>query len=132
MLKATGTFVVKLVSQPADEYFDGQLLGRLSIDKEFSGDLHGQSKGQMMSARTAVQNSAGYVAIERVSGSLQGRTGSFVLQHSSTMDKGVPQQSIKVVPNSGTEELQGLSGSMIISIMDGKHHYDFEYSLDDS
>ena len=127
--KANGTFAVHLNPQPADEYFDGTTLGRRSIDKQFKGDLEGTSKGQMMSAVTAVKGSAGYVAIEKVSGILQGRTGTFILQHNSSMNKGVPQQSITVVPDSGTEELSGLSGSMIISIVDGQHRYEFEYTL---
>ena len=127
--KASGTFVVNLSPQPPDEYFDGTTLGRRSMDKQFQGDLDATSKGQMLSAVTAVKGSAGYVAIEKVSGTLQGRRGTFVLQHSSSMNKGVPQQSITVVPGSGTEELRGLSGSMVISITDGQHRYDFEYTL---
>lgn len=127
--KARGTFVVKLTPQAADDYFDGASLNRLWIDKAFSGDLQGHSKGQMMSALTEVKGSAGYVAIERVSGTLHGRTGAFVLQHSSTMNQGEPQQSIGVVPDSGTDQLKGLSGSMVISVVGGKHYYDFEYTL---
>ena len=129
--KASGTFEVKLTPQPSDGYFDGTILGRLTIDKQFRGDLEGSSKGQMMSAGTAVQGSAGYVAIERVSGTLLGRSGSFVLQHSSTMDKGQPKQSIQVVPDSGTERLSGLRGNMIISRADAKHQYDLEFELGD-
>ena len=130
MPKASGTFTVKLTPQPSDDYFDNAQLNRLTLDKQFSGDLTGTSKGQMMSAVGTVKGSAGYVAIEKVSGTLEGKAGSFVLQHSSTMNKGVPQQSITVVPDSGTDELTGLSGSMIISIADGKHSYDFEYTLE--
>lgn len=129
MPKANGTFVVKLSPQPSDDYFDNPQLNRLTIDKEFSGNLSGSSKGQMMSAVGTVKGSAGYVAIEKVSGTLGGKAGSFVLQHSSTMNRGVPQQSITVVPDSGTDELTGLSGGMTISIVDGQHRYDFAYTL---
>lgn len=130
MPKASGTFTVKLTPQPSDDYFDNTQLNRLTIDKDFSGDLSGTSKGQMMSAVGTVKGSAGYVAIEKVSGTLEGKTGSFVLQHNSSMNRGVPQQSITVVPDSGTDKLTGLSGSMIISIADGKHSYDFAYTLE--
>jgi hypothetical protein len=101
----------------------------MSIDKQFHGDIEGTSKGQMLTAGTAVKGSAGYVAIERVSGTLRGRSGSFVLQHSGTMTRGAPQLSITVVPDSGTGQLVGLTGKMAINIADGKHSYDFEYAL---
>ena len=127
--RATGSFEVKLNPQTQDGEFDDSSLARLSLDKQFWGNLEGTSRGQMMSAGTAVQNSAGYVALERVSGTLQGRTGTFVLQHSSTMTRGEPQQSITVVPDSGTGELAGLAGQMTIRIEGGKHFYDLEYSL---
>jgi hypothetical protein len=103
-------------------------LGRMSIDKQFHGDLEGTSKGQMLTAATSVKDSAGYVAIERVTGTLGGRKGSFALQHSGTMARGAPQLTITVVPDSGTGELVGLAGKMTIRIADGKHFYDFEYS----
>jgi hypothetical protein len=101
----------------------------MSIDKQFHGDLEGTSKGQMLTAGTAVEGSAGYVAIERVSGMLHGRRGTFVLQHSGTMTRGAPQLSVTVVPDSATGELVGLAGKMTITISDGKHSYDFEYTL---
>jgi hypothetical protein len=101
----------------------------MSIDKQFHGDLEATSKGMMLSAGTAVKGSAGYVAIERVSGALHGRSGAFVLQHSGTMTRGAPQLTISVVPDSGTEGLVGLAGKMAITIADGKHSYDFEYTL---
>ncbi|HEY1945710.1 MAG TPA: DUF3224 domain-containing protein [Bryobacteraceae bacterium] len=122
---ANGTFEVKLLPQPAEE----KTLGRMSIDKEFHGDLEAASKGEMLAATTSVKGSAGYVAMERVSGSLHGRTGTFVLQHSSAMTRGTPQQSVTVVPDSGTDQLAGLSGKMTIIIKDGKHSYEFEYEL---
>jgi hypothetical protein len=101
----------------------------MSIDKQFRGDLEGSSKGEMLSAGTGVKGSAGYVAIERVTGALQGRSGTFVLQHSGTMARGVPQLSITVVPDSGTDGLDGLAGRMTIEIVDGVHSYDFEYTI---
>ena len=132
-MHANGPFDVKL--NPLDQYNqnDGASLGRMSIDKEFHGELEAISKGEMLTAMGAVQGSAGYVAIERVTGKLNGRSGSFALQHSSTMTRGKPSQSILVVPDSGTGELAGLDGSMTIVIAehDGqrKHFYKFAYSL---
>lgn len=128
-IPAKGTFEVKLIPQTQDGEFDHPSLARLSIDKQFQGDLEGTSRGQMMSAHTAVEDSAGYVALERVSGTLHGRSGTFVLQHSSTMKRGVPEQSITVVADSGTDELVGLEGRMTIHIVDGKHFYELEYTL---
>ena len=127
--RASGTFDVKLQLQPADDYADGTTLGRRSIDKQFRGDLEATSKGQMLSGGTSVKSSAGYVAIERVSGVLAGRRGTFLLQHTGTMNRGVPQLSITVIPDSGTDGLAGLSGAMTIDIAGGKHAYEFEYTL---
>ncbi len=132
MTHAKGTFTVKLQPQPPDAGPADATLGRMSIDKQFSGDLEGTSVGQMLSALTAVEGSAGYVAIEKVSGTLHGRSGTFVLQHSGTMTRGAPQLSVTVVPDSGTGPLAGLSGRMAIDIADGKHSYDFEYTLDEA
>jgi hypothetical protein len=128
MTRASGTFEVKVSPQATDDKGD-PLLGRMSLDKQFHGDLDATSKGEMLSAGTNVKGSAGYVAIERVSGTLRGREGSFVLQHSGTMTRGVPQLTITVVPDSGTGQLTGLTGKMNINIVDGKHFYDFEYAL---
>jgi hypothetical protein len=131
MPQAKGNFKVDLKPQ-ALAHADADIhLGRLSINKHFSGDLEGSSYGEMLSAGTQVKNSAGYVAIEKVMGTLQGRKGSFVLQHSSTMTRGQPKQSIKVVPDSGTEDLVGLSGEMTIIITEGKHNYVFDYDFVD-
>jgi hypothetical protein len=107
----------------------GAALGRMNLDKQFTGDLTATSKGQMLTAMTDVKGSAGYVAIERVTGTLQGRDGSFVLQHFATMSAASgPQQSITVVPDSGTGQLVGIAGQMLIKIgPDGKHSYEFEY-----
>ncbi len=126
---ARGTFEVKMTPQAPDDKSVDATLGRLLLDKQFHGDLEALSKGQMLTAGTAVQGSAGYVAIERVSGTLQGRRGTFALQHTGTMTRGEPQLSITVVPDSGTDQLAGLAGKMTINIADGKHSYDFEYTL---
>lgn len=128
-LRASGTFDVKLTAQEWDDKAEKATLGRMSIDKRFHGDLEATSKGEMLTAGTSVKGSAGYVALERVSGTLQGRNGAFVLQHSATMTRGAPQLMITVVPDSGTGQLAGLAGKMTILIADGKHSYDFEYSL---
>ena len=125
---ASGTFEVKLTPQPTLEGGDPDL-GRMAIAKQFHGDLEGTSKGYMLSsAATVVKGSGGYVAIERVTGALKGRSGSFVLQHSGTMDRGVPQWSVIVVPDSATGPLTGLVGTMTIKIDAGKHSYEFEYA----
>lgn len=127
--RASGTFEVTLVPL-ADEGRPGDpLLGRMSIDKRFSGDLEGTSFGQMLSARTAVAGSAAYVAIEKVTGVLGGRRGTFVLAHRGTMTRGEGALDVTVVPDSGTDELTGLAGTLAITIRDGKHFYDFDYAL---
>jgi hypothetical protein len=102
----------------------------MSLDKQFRGDLEATSKGQMLAAGTDVEGSAGYVAIERVKGTLDGHSGTFALQHSGMMARGVPQLNITVVPDSGTGQLVGLAGRMTINIDEGKHSYEFEYTLD--
>ncbi|MBK6485666.1 MAG: DUF3224 domain-containing protein [Gemmatimonadetes bacterium] len=132
MTHATGSFEVTITPQPADDYADGQSLGRLTIDKTFSGDLVAASKGQMLTAMSAVKGSAGYVAIERVTGTLAGREGSFVLQHSGTMARGTSSLALDVVPDSGTGGLAGIVGSMSIDVSDGKHAYGFDYTLPDA
>jgi hypothetical protein len=126
---AKGTFEVKITSQTPDGKFEDATMGRMTIDKQFHGDLEATSKGQMLTAMTEIKGSAGYVAMERVTGTLNGRSGSFVLQHSATMTRGVPQLSVTVVPDSGTGRLIGLTGKMDIIINAGKHAYDFEYTL---
>jgi predicted flavoprotein YhiN len=127
--RTIGTFEVSLKPQPLFHNEASPLLGRLTIDKTFHGDLEARSTGEMLSARTSVENSAGYVAIEHVVGTLHGRKGSFVLQHSSLMTRGEAQQSITVVPDSGTDELVGLTGTMVIINKEGKHSYEFDYDL---
>lgn len=127
MSRATGPFDVKLTPQ---EDKGEAVLGRMTIDKQFHGELEATSRGQMLSVMTPVKGSAGYVAIEIVSGSLAGKNGTFALQHSATMNRGTPSLSIIVVPDSGTGQLTGLTGTMKINIApDGKHSYDFEYTL---
>lgn len=127
---ATGAFEVKLNPLPVYDGADGSPLGHLSIDKQFHGELDATSKGEMLSAGTSVKGSAGYVAIERVTGTLHGRRGSFVLQHSGTMTRGAAQLTVSVVPDSGTGQLVGIGGTMAIIIAaDGKHSYEFSYSL---
>jgi hypothetical protein len=127
--RATGTFDVRLTPRKPDDEVEDSGIGRMSIDKQFHGDLTAESKGTMLAAGTATKGSAGYVAIERVEGTLHGRTGTFVLQHSGTMTRGVGQLSVTVVPDSGTGGLVSLAGSMAIIIADGKHSYEFDYSL---
>jgi len=126
---ATGTFEVKLTPQAPDGKFEDATLGRMTIDKQIHGDLEATSKGTMLTAGTDVKGSAGYVAIERVTGSVHGRAGTFVLQHTGTMNRGAYQLSITVVPDSGTGQLLGLTGEFNITIAGGKHSYDFEYTL---
>jgi hypothetical protein len=131
MNHASGTFEVKVVPQTDDKNADAAL-GRMTIDKQFHGDLEGTSKGQMLTGMTDVKGSAGYVAIEKVSGTLKGRTGTFILQHTGTMNRGEPHLTITVVPDSGTGQLAGLAGNLTIKIDDGKHSYAFEYTLPES
>ena len=128
-MRASGTFEVKLTPQPAAPGTEAAKLGRLAIDKRFQGDLEGSSLGEMLSAGTEVAGSAGYVAIERVTGTLHGRRGSFVLMHYGLMDRGTPSLTVAVVPDSGTDELAGLAGTVAIRIEQGRHEYEFEYSL---
>jgi len=125
--RATGTFEVQL--NPQDEGA-GAPVGRMSIDKQFQGALEATSKGQMlMAASESVQGSAGYVAIEKVTGTLDGRSGTFFLQHNATMNRGAGDLNIIVIPDTGTDQLTGLSGKMNIIIDAGKHSYEFDYEL---
>ena len=129
-IHATGTFDVKLAPQPADPLAGPETFSRLLLDKKFHGDLEAISNGTMIAAGTATKGSAGYVALEFVTGTLNGHAGSFTLQHSATMDRGKPSLSISVVPDSGTGQLAGITGTMnIIIAPDGKHSYEFDYTL---
>ncbi|GAB2581492.1 DUF3224 domain-containing protein [Dyella jejuensis] len=128
-MRATGSFEVSLTPQTPTAGIEPANLGRMSINKQFHGELEANSLGEMLSAMGEVQGSAGYVAIERVTGTLHGKQGSFVLQHHGVMHRGAPQLSVIVVPDSGTEELAGLNGSMQIAIEQGDHTYVFDYEL---
>jgi hypothetical protein len=128
-MHASGTFEVKLVPQGEPDSAEGIALGRLTIDKTFAGDLAGTSKGQMLSSGTETAGSAAYVAIERVTGTLGGKIGSFVLMHSGTMTKDEQKLSVIVAPKSGTGELATLAGTFQIIIKDKKHFYEFDYTL---
>ena len=125
-MQASGTFDVRLTPQSAQ---DGTPWGRMRIEKVFKGQLQGSSSGEMLAAQTAVKGSAGYVALEQVSAELEGRKGSFFLQHSGTMDRGTPALSVTVVPDSATGELAGLTGAMAIRVEAGQHYYSFTYRL---
>ena len=127
-----GSFEVVLHPQPLSSVAESTGLDRMSLDKQFCGELEAASQGEMLAFRSGVTGSAGYVAMETVRGVLSGRRGSFVLQHSATMTRGRSTQSISVVPDSGTDELSGLAGSMVITIADGKHSYRFDYTLPES
>ncbi len=126
---AKGEFVVELKPLPFEGTAPESKLGRMSIDKQISGDLTGNTVGQMLSAMTGTEGSAGYVAIEQVTGVLNGRRGTFVLQHTGTMTRGAPSLVITVVPDSGTGELVGLEGEFTINIEEGRHTYEFKYRL---
>jgi hypothetical protein len=126
---ATGKFEVTMKPLPPREEISGTPVGRMSLDKVFVGGLVGVGQGEMLAAMTETKGSAGYVAIERVTGTLDGRTGSFIFQHSGTMNRGAPTLAIGVVPDSGTGDLAGITGTFTINIVDGKHFYEFEYSL---
>ena len=129
-MKALGTFKVSLLpldySQPPEHEAK---IGRMSINKTFQGDLSANSKGEMLSATTNIKGSAGYVAIEQVSGTLNNKSGSFILQHFGIMSGSTHKLTLEVIPNSGTEELLGLSGSMQILISEGVHQYEFDYDI---
>lgn len=130
-MHATGRFTVEMKPQAVDAGHEDAAIGRMLLDKQYQGDLEATALGQMLAVRTAVEGSAGYVAMERVTGTLAGRTGSFTLQHSGTMAAGDPHLDLHVVPDSGTDQLTGLRGTMAIRIEDGQHFYDFDYTLPD-
>jgi len=127
--RAIGNFEVKVTPQPPDEGVGDPTISRMSLDKDFQGNLEATSRGEMLAVTTDVQGSAGYVAMERVTGTLNGRKGTFALQHNGIMTRGTPHLSITVVPDSGTGELVGLTGKMLVVIVDGKHSYEFDYTF---
>ena len=124
----TGSFDVKLI--PQEDKDDPSGIARLLLDKAFHGDLEATSRGQMLGLRTANNTSGGYVAIEHVTGTLQGRKGAFDLMHYGVGRRGVNTLTLEVVPDSGTGELEGLTGAMKIVIKDGKHYYEFDYAIE--
>ncbi len=129
MMRAEGRFDVKMAPQAADAGHEAAGIGRMLLDKHFHGALEATSLGQMLAVGTDIAGSAGYVALERVNGSLGGKSGSFALQHYGVMRRGAPELLLTVVPDSGTGELVGLSGRMEIIIDGGDHRYRMEYSL---
>jgi hypothetical protein len=131
MCHVVGTFDVTMKPETLSEVAAASGLGRMSLQKTFHGQLEAASVGEFLSAMSSVKGSAGYVAMERVTGTLDGMAGSFVLQHSGTMTRGEPELKVTVVPDSGTDQLAGLRGSMKIDIIDRVHHYEFSYSLGD-
>jgi expansin (peptidoglycan-binding protein) len=126
---AEGTFDVKNTPLPPDDATTGTPIGRFALDKQFHGDLEAASKGEMLGAGNPATGTAGYVAIEQITGTLQGHTGSFALQHLGTMEQGKFNLTVTVVPGSGTGDLTGIAGSMNIIITAGKHSYTFDYIL---
>jgi hypothetical protein len=126
---AKGSFTVKLKPAVEPDVVEGVSLGRMSLDKQFEGDLAGTGQGEMLTALTPVKGSAGYVAIERFTGSLHGRSGSFVFQHTGTMNQGAQSLSIAVVPDSATGALTGISGTFTLQIVGDRHLYEFAYEL---
>jgi hypothetical protein len=127
--RAAGSFEIDLVPVPLRDGQPASAIGLLSIDKRFAGDLTGTSDGFMLASNSPTEGSAAYVAIENVTGALRGRQGSFVLQHTGAMSRGASTLTIVVVPDSGTDELVGLDGSMDIEVVDGRHEYTFDYTL---
>lgn len=127
--RASGTFEVSMEPQGESDQADGAVLGRMSLDKRFLGDLQATGKGEMLAARTGLPSSAAYVAIERVTGALNGMSGSFVLVHKGVMTQDAQDLLIEVVPDSGSGELAGIAGRLGIRIEAGQHYYDFECTL---
>jgi len=127
--RATGRFEVTLVPQETEGFDEGGALGRMTIVKAYTGDIIGTSKGQMLVAMASVKTSAAYVAVERVSGTVHGKRGTFAMHHTGVMNRGAPTLSVVVVPDSGTEELVGLTGTLNIIIEKGVHSYEFDYEL---
>ena len=131
-LHAEGTFEVKNSPLGADDALNGTAIGRFALDKQFCGDLEGISKGEMLGAGNPATGTAGYVAIEQISGTLNGLEGSFALQHFGTMEENKFELTVKVVPGSGTGKLTGIAGSMTIAPVNGKHSWKLDYTLPSS
>jgi len=128
-IKASGSFEVQINPLEAFNKDEGSMLGRLSIEKTFKGDLEGTGKGEMLTGGDPKSGSAGYVAMEQVTGTLHGKKGTFLLQHNGSMNRGEQSLTVTVVADSGTDELVGLTGTLTIKIEDGKHFYEFEYTV---
>lgn len=129
MTTIQGSFEVKATAEPPHDIVEGVAIGRMFFDKKFSGPLTATSRVEMLSARGTIPNSAGYVAIERITGTVDGRSGTFVVLHLGLMNRGAPSLDITVVPDSGTGELAGIRGSMRIDIKEAKHFYTLDYEL---
>jgi Protein of unknown function (DUF3224) len=129
---AAGAFDVTVTPLPAEAGIGDEVIGRMALSKCFHGDLQASALGQMLATRTPTPGSAAYVALDRVTGALHGRSGSFSLQHSGTMDRGTPTLDILIVPDSGTEQLEGISGRLRIRIEEGRHFYELDYELPDA
>ena len=129
MKRATGRFEVTLVPQATEGFDEGGALGRMTIVKAYTGDIVGTSNGQMLVALSAVKTSAAYVAVERVTGTLHGKRGSFAMHHTGVMNRGTPSLAVVIVPDSGTEELLGITGTLNIIIEKGVHSYELDYEL---
>ena len=127
--RANGPFQVTMTPAASPDENGAATSGRMLLDKQYSGDLVATGKGEMLTAMTSTKGSAAYVAIERVSGALNGKQGSFVLQHAGTMNRGVDQLSISIVPDSGTEQLAGIAGTLAIKMVEGQHFYELDYVL---
>jgi hypothetical protein len=126
---ARGSFAVNIIPQPPEDKTEGLTLGRMLVEKKFQGDLEAAGKGQMLTGMTEVKGSGAYVAIECVTGTLHGRSGSFILHHLGIMERGAPRLNVSVVPDSGTRDLAGIAGTMTIIIAEGKHSYELAYTL---
>ena len=128
-MEARGTFEVQVKPVAGDEYADGATMGRMTLDKQFSGDLEGTGKGQMITGMGSVKGSAAYSAIDRITGTVHGRHGSFIIQHTGIMTRGAPSLVITIVPDSGTEQLAGISGTLEINVEGKVHSYVLSYTL---
>ncbi len=128
-LQARGTFTVTITPQPHVDGVGNASIVRMALQKLFAGGLAGIAQGQMLAVRTETQGSAGYVAMDHFTGMVDGRHGGFSLQHSGTMTRGTPSLSVTIIPDSGTDELVGIAGSLAIDIRDGQHFYDLAYTL---
>ena len=129
MPRISGLFEVSLKPLQMEEDLATQLIARMSIDKQYRGELEAIGKGQMLTGGSSIRNSAAYVAIERVTGTLKGRKGAFTLVHTGLMNRGSPSLVISIVPDSGTDQLEGLKGTMAINVEAGKHSYQLDYTL---